>query len=642
MLHINDLTYRIEGRLIIDHATAAIPTKSKVGLVGRNGSGKSTLLGLITGQLQSESGTISTPRTAKIGTVAQEAPGTEASIVDTVLEADTERADLLRRAEIETDPNMIAEIQLRLIDIDAHSAPARAAAILSGLGFDNDVQNDPCSSFSGGWRMRIALAGALFAAPEILLLDEPTNYLDLEGIIWLQAHLKIYPNTVVIVSHDRDLLNNSVDGILHLTKGKLNFYKGNYDWYEKTLREQQALNLKQKKKQDDQRRHLQGFVDRFRAQANKASQAQSRLKALARLQPIALVAEERVAPFHFPSPDRPLAPPLISMEDVSVGYAPDEPVLRDISLRLDPDDRIGLLGANGNGKSTFAKLLSDRLQPLSGRKKQSKKLTVGYFAQHQLDELDPEETPFDHIRALMPNASQGQVRSRLGGLGFGIDTADTKAKLLSGGEKARLLFALASFSAPDLLILDEPTNHLDTQAREALIVALNDYEGAVILIAHDSHLLAACAERLWLVDKGTVASFDGDLEDYRNLLLSERRSQRRKAKKNKKDKKDKNPEPPVITTPQQRQEDRRTSAEQRAKLAPLKRQVEDMEKQIAKLTQELAKLDEALGDSSLYDKDPAKMTELSKQRGLVAKQHAELEDKWLEAHADYEKQVAQA
>jgi len=638
MLHINDLTYRIEGRLIIDHATAAIPSGHKVGLVGRNGSGKSTLLGLITGQRQPESGTITKPRIAKIGTVAQEAPGTEASILDTVLVADIERTELLARAEVETDPHMIAEIQMRLVDIEAHSAPARAASILSGLGFANEVQNNPCSSFSGGWRMRIALAAALFAAPDILLLDEPTNYLDLEGIIWLQAHLKAYPNTVVIVSHDRDLLNNSVDGILHLTQGKLNFYKGNYDWYEKTIREQQALNLKLKKKQDDQRRHLQGFVDRFRAQANKASQAQSRIKALARLQPIAAIAEERVAPFHFPSPDRPLAPPLISMDDISVGYAPDKPVLRDVTLRLDPDDRIGLLGANGNGKSTFAKLLSDRLQPLSGRKKQSKKLTVGYFAQHQLDELDPEESPFDHIRALMPDASQAQVRSRLGSLGFGIETADTKAKMLSGGEKARLLFALASFSAPDLLILDEPTNHLDTQAREALIVALNDYEGAVILIAHDSHLLEACAERLWLVDKGTVASFDGDLNDYRQLLLSDRRSEKRKAKQKQKDIKSNLQNE---SSPQSRQESRKAGAEARKKLAPLKRIVAETEGQIANLEKELAQLDAKLSDTGLYDKDPDQVTKLTKQRGLIAKQKIELEDKWLEAHTEYEEKLAE-
>jgi ATP-binding cassette, subfamily F, member 3 len=526
MLHINGLTYRIEGKPLFEGATAAIPAGHKVGLVGRNGTGKSTLLRLITGEIAPDGGSISIPKRAHIGQVAQEAPGGPESLLDTVLAADAERAALLAEADTATDPERISEIHLRLHDIDAHSAPARAASILAGLGFDDAAQAQPCSAFSGGWRMRVALASVLFAAPDLLLLDEPSNYLDLEGVMWLENFLRSYPHTVILVSHDRDILNSSVDAILHLENRKLTLYSGGYDRFEDTRREQQRLQLKLRKKQDEMRRHMEAFVDRFRAQANKARQAQSRLKALAKMQPIAAAVEESVVPFGFPSPERALANPLIRIENGAVGYDPDTPVLRDLDLRLDADDRIALLGANGNGKSTLAKLLAGRLAPCAGHRRASKKMETGFFAQHQMDDLDPAKSPYDYVAALMEDATEAQKRAKLGQLGFGADKADTKCENLSGGEKARLLMALAAFGAPHLLILDEPTNHLDVDSREALIRALNEYEGAVVLISHDRHLVEACADRLWLVAGGTAAPYDGDIASYRAQVTGPKSSNR--------------------------------------------------------------------------------------------------------------------
>jgi ATP-binding cassette subfamily F protein 3 len=627
MLHINDLTYRIDGRLLIDHASAAIPTGHKVGLVGRNGSGKTTLLHLITGELVPESGGITVPRNARIGTVAQEAPGGSRSLIDTVLAADTRRAALMAEADHATDAHRIAEVQLLLTDISAHSAPARAATILAGLGFDEAAQARPCAEFSGGWRMRVALAAILFVEPDVLLLDEPTNYLDLEGTIWLESYLKSYPHTVLIVSHDRDLLNKAVEAILHLDKGKLTYYSGGYDRFERTRREQQAVQLKLKKKQEDARRHMQDYVDRFRYKASKARQAQSRLKALARMEPVAAMVDERVAPFVFPSPAKAMSPPLIRFEDAAVGYIAVRPVLRNITLRLDPDDRIGLLGANGNGKSTFAKLLARRLSVADGRMSMSRKVEIGYFAQHQLDELNPAQSPYDHIRELMPEATEAQVRARLGALGFGFGKADTKADNLSGGEKARLLFALASFGAPHLLILDEPTNHLDVDSREALVRAINDYEGAVVLISHDRHLIETCADRLWLVADGTVTPYDGDIEEYRRSLLDlGRRKQAGGAER--------------LASRQvstiDRVEQKRRDAEARARVAPLKRKVEALEAEIAATQTELARIDGRLADTAFYDRYPDAAAALVRERGECAKKLNRLEHDWYAASEAFE------
>ncbi len=626
MLHINELTHRIEGRLLFDRATAGIPAGHKVGIVGRNGTGKTTLLRILSGELAPDDGTVSTPKLARIGGVAQEAPGGPESLIDTVLAADAERAALLREAETATDPARIAEIQLRLNDIGAHSAPARAAQILAGLGFDEETQQRPCSEFSGGWRMRVALASVLFTAPDILLLDEPTNYLDLEGTLWLQSFLASYPHTVLIVSHDRDLLNTSVGAILHLMNGKLTLYSGGYDTFEETLRERQRLQLKLRKKQDEARRHMEAFVERFRAKASKATQAQSRLKALAKMQPIAAEIENGVLPFAFPNPPTRLGNPLIRLENAAVGYAGDRPVLRDLNLRLDSDDRIALLGANGNGKSTLAKLLCGRMDPANGHRRASKKLSVGYFAQHQLDELSPLKSAYDHIAALMPDATEAQKRARTAAAGFGADKADTPAGKLSGGEKARLLFALASFGAPHLLILDEPTNHLDVDSREALIHGLNAYEGAVILISHDRHLIEATADRLWLVQDGSVRVYDGDLDSYNAELLARSRTPKTNGAAGGR----------RANGGQTRQDQRRAAANARAGLAPLRRRAEALEKEMEKMTAKLAKLDAALSESGLYEREPGKAQELMKERGSLAKALAEAETSWLEASEEYE------
>ncbi len=526
MLHINDLTHRIEGRLLFDKATAAIPAGHKVGIVGRNGTGKTTLLRMMAGEIAPDDGGISWPKTARLGGVAQEAPSGDESLIDTVLAADTERAALMTESETATDPARIAEIQLRLNDIGAHAAPARAAQILAGLGFDEEAQQRACREFSGGWRMRVALAAVLFTAPDILLLDEPTNYLDLEGTLWLQNFLASYPHTVLIVSHDRDLLNTCVGAILYLSNGKLALYAGGYDDFEEALRERQRLQLKLKKKQDDAKRHMEAFVERFRAQASKARQAQSRLKALSKMQPIAAEMESDVRPLNFPSPLTKLGNPLIRLEAASAGYSEDRPVLSGLNLRLDSDDRIALLGANGNGKSTLAKLLCGRLETLGGDRRASKKLTFGYFAQHQLDELNPQKSAYDHIAEKMPDATEAQKRARTAAAGFGPDKADTVAAKLSGGEKARLLFTLVGFYNPHLLVLDEPTNHLDVDSREALIHGLNAYEGAVVLISHDRHLIEATADRLWLVQNGTATVYDGDMDSYNAELLARARDQR--------------------------------------------------------------------------------------------------------------------
>jgi ATP-binding cassette subfamily F protein 3 len=527
MLHINALTYRVQGRLILDGATAAIPAGHKVGLVGRNGSGKTTLLKLVTGALSPETGTVSVARRARVGSVAQEAPGGPESLLEVVLAADEERSALMARAEKAEDPHDIAEIQTRLADISAHSAPARAAAILSGLGFVANQHGAPCSALSGGWRMRVALAAALFASPDVLLLDEPTNYLDLEGTIWLKSFIRDYPHMVLIVSHDRDLLNDAVHAILHLDRGKLGLYEGNYDSFERQRREKQALLMKFKKKQDAQRRHMQSFVDRFRYKASKARQAQSRLKAIARLEPVAEMIEDRVAPFIFPDPPKPLNPPLIRLEGAAAGYDGERPVLRNLDLRIDSDDRIALLGQNGNGKSTFAKVLCGKLALMQGTMHHHRQLARGYFAQHQMDELDFSLSPYDYFRQLMPHATEAQRRARLGAYGFVSDIAESKCAVLSGGEKARLLFALAAVHAPHLLVLDEPTNHLDVDSREALIHAINDYQGCVVLISHDKHLIETTVDRLWLVADGTVRPFDGDIDDYTRCVLEQARGGRK-------------------------------------------------------------------------------------------------------------------
>jgi ATP-binding cassette, subfamily F, member 3 len=522
MLQIENLTFDAWGRRFFNRANVMIPAGTKVGLVGRNGVGKSTLFKLITGDLAPQEGDIVLPKTARIGSVDQEHPATPVTLLNTVLAADTVREKL--NAQLETaEPEELAEIYERLNAIDADQAPARAAEILSGLGFSNSDLDRPMAEFSGGWRMRVALAAALFAEPDLLLLDEPTNYLDLEGALWLEARLKVYPQTALIISHDRELLNNSVGAILHLSEGGLDLYTGGYDDFERRRAEKSRLQAATRVKQEAERAHLQKFIDRFRAKASKASQAQSRIKRLAKLEPIAEVVEERVAPFTLPSPKRPLAPPLLQLDGATVGYDQNI-VLRNLNLRLDVDDRIGLLGVNGAGKSTFAKLLAGALPLLSGQMNRESRIKVGWFHQHQIEALDPEDTPLDIIRRELPDDSESSRRSRLAQFGLSFDKQDTTIANLSGGERARLLLNLIAMGAPHLLILDEPTNHLDIDSRRALLDALNDYEGAVILITHDRSLIDLVADRLWLTADGRIEAFKGDMDDYARFVLDRARA----------------------------------------------------------------------------------------------------------------------
>ncbi|WP_435141790.1 ABC-F family ATP-binding cassette domain-containing protein [Pseudopelagicola sp. nBUS_19] len=605
MLRINNISYSVAGRPLITNATATIPTGHKVGLVGRNGTGKTTLFRLIRGELALETGQIELPTKARIGGVAQEVPSSQVALIDTVLAADTERASLMKEAEDASDPTRIAEIQTRLVDIDAWSAEARASSILKGLGFDFADQARPCSDFSGGWRMRVALAAVLFSQPDLLLLDEPTNYLDLEGALWLENYLGKYPHTVVIISHDRGLLNRAVGAILHLEDKRLTFYQGPYDQFAQQRAEKLAQAEAMAKKQNARRAHLQSYVDRFRYKADKAKQAQSRLKALAKMQPIASPQEAALRRFAFPTPEE-LSPPIINIENGSTGYN-DTVVLNRMNLRIDQDDRIALLGKNGQGKSTLSKLLSNRLNLIDGRMIRAGKLRVGYFAQHQVDELHIDETPLDHLRRERPTKTPTQLRSIMAGFGLGADQAETKVASLSGGQKARLSLLLATLDSPHLLILDEPTNHLDIESREALVEALTDYTGAVVLVSHDMHLLSMTADRLWLVTDGTVCPYDGDLETYRAQLLTR--------------------EKPVGRT---HQEVRKRPS--RDTILTLRSEVRKCEQRVDKLNEMNDKVAAKLADPTLYEEgNLGEMDVWQRKYAEVRDAQARAEELWLRA-----------
>lgn len=607
MLRIDDISYSIQGRPLFAGASATVPEGHKVGLVGPNGAGKTTLFRLIRGESQLDGGEISLPNRARIGGVAQESAATGRSVLDTVLDADQERTALMAESATATDPHRIAEIQTRLTDIDAWSAEARAATILDGLGFSTADQARPTSDFSGGWRMRVALAGVLFAQPDLLLLDEPTNYLDLEGALWLEGYLARYPHTVIIISHDRGLLNRAVGHILHLENKKLTLYTGGYDSFTRIRAEKRALLAAEAKKQSDRRAHLQSFVDRFGAKASKARQAQARVKMLAKMEPITAPEEAKFHRFTFPQPEE-LSPPIVAMEGVSVGYG-DRAVLKKLHLRIDQDDRIALLGRNGQGKSTLSKLLAERLGTMEGKVTRSSKLRVGYFAQHQVDELHLDETPLDHIRSVRPNEGQAKQRARLAGFGLMEAQAETKVGQLSGGQKARLSLLLATIDAPHLLVLDEPTNHLDIESREALSEALNDYTGAVVLVSHDMHLLGLVADRLWLVKDGAVAPYEGDLDDYRKFLLSGDAPAEKPA------------EPAKPAAPKRPSRD--------AVLA-LRAEARKAEERVQKLTEMMGKLDVKLADPGLYN-DPYEAKKWGRKRAEAVRALAFAEELWMGA-----------
>ncbi|WP_288939473.1 ABC-F family ATP-binding cassette domain-containing protein [uncultured Roseovarius sp.] len=607
MLRINDISYSVAGRPLIEHASATIPDGHKVGIVGRNGTGKTTLFRLIRGELALETGDITLPSRARIGGVAQEVPGNEVSLIDTVLAADTERAALLTEADTATDPTRIADIQTRLADIDAWSAEGRAASILKGLGFTDAEQAQPCSAFSGGWRMRVALAAVLFAEPDLLLLDEPTNYLDLEGALWLESYLARYPHTVLVISHDRGLLNRAVGSILHLEDRKLTLYQGGYDTFAKTRAARVAAAESEAQKQEARRAHLQSYVDRFRYKADKAKQAQARIKALARMQPITRPQEAALRKFSFPEPEE-LSPPIVRLDGAAVGYD-GKAVLSRLDLRIDQDDRIALLGRNGEGKSTLSKLLAGKLDAMDGRIHTASKLRIGYFAQHQVDELHLDETPIDHIRRLRPDEAPARLRARLGGFGIGAEQAETLVGKLSGGQKARLSLMLATIDAPHMLILDEPTNHLDIESREALVEALTAYSGAVILVSHDMHLLSLVADRLWLVKDGRVTPYEGDLDSYRNMLLAGDKP----AKPQTRDKPTPKPRRPA-----------------REALIALRQDVKKCEQRVDKLNEMREKVAAKLADPAIYD-DTYGVAEWQKKYAEIEDGLARAETLWMTA-----------
>jgi ATP-binding cassette subfamily F protein 3 len=594
-----------------------LPAGSKAGLVGKNGSGKTTLFNLIMGRLSVDGGTIEVHPRARIGAVAQEAPGDAMSPLEVVLAADTERAALLAEAEHATDGHRIAEIHTRLADIDSHTAEARASTILKGLGFDQERQLAPSAELSGGWRMRVALAGVLFSQPDLLLLDEPTNYLDLEGTLWLEKYLASYPYTVLLISHDRDLLNKAVSSIVHLERGKLTLYRGGYDTFEETRRMQMELNNKGREKTLAQIAHLQKFVDRFKAKASKAAQAQARVKMIEKLKPPAALFDEYAAPFSFPDPKKIPASPMITFDDVSVGYG-DKVILRGITNRIDPDDRIALIGVNGNGKSTFAKLLAGDLRPMGGEMRKGKGLEIAYFAQHQMDKLRPEWTPFEHVVELMPYDSEAKRRSRIAQMGLTTSRMDTLVKNLSGGERARLLLGLITFGGPGMLILDEPTNHLDIDSRDALVAALNDYSGAVLIISHDRHLIDATVDKLWIAQNGTIEEFDHDLDFYQRMLTSAGNP------------KDNGKKPAAVSSQDERKQQRQDAAQRRAEIAPLKKQIKDFEQKISRLRNELAKVESILADPKTYDGAPERIILLGKDKSRFEGEIARGEERWLE------------
>ena len=588
--------------------------------MGRNGTGKTTLFKAITGVYDTDGGTICIPQGMRLGQVAQEAPGTEENLIEIVLAADTERSRLLAELETTTDGNAIANIQTRLNDIDAYSAEARAATILAGLGFDHEAQMRPVASFSGGWRMRVALAAVLFSSPDLLLLDEPTNYLDLEGTIWLENFVTRYPHTVLLISHDRDLLTRSVNSIVHLENNKLTFIRGITTPLSGAMRKKANSSKSSLKNKRPNAKRWRLFCPTLPRKASKAKQAQSRLKALSKLPPVESLVQEGVQPIQFPEPAKEIASPAIAIRNVSVGYPEAPNILKKLNLRIDADDRIALLGANGNGKSTFAKLIAERLKG-DGEIVQSPHFNTAFFAQHQIDDLRPKESAYEHVRSAMPDAPEAKVRAAVAQMGLATHKMDTKAESLSGGEKARLLIGLAALNNPNLLILDEPTNHLDIPARRSLIDALNNYSGAVILISHDTHLIEATMERLWLVEGGTIEPFNGDMSEYRSHILS-----LSKGSKTKKE----------VTPKINKAEQRKQAAEAQAAQADIRKKLKKAEALVEKWSDEVNKLENKLADPKLYEGDNTELQKLTRKRAEVGVQLTKAEDAWMEISEELE------
>lgn len=619
MLSITDITYTIGARTILEDCNVNIVDGWKVGVIGINGAGKSTLFKLISDELTPDRGEIKISARQRLGQVRQDIEECDTPLIDMVLEADEEMSALMKATETETDPNKIADIYMRLTELDAYSAPSRAAILLTGLGFKEHELRQPFSSFSGGWRMRVALAAALFVQPEILLLDEPTNHLDLEAIIWLEGYLANYPHTLLIISHDREILNKCIDHVVHIDQQTMTLYTGNYDTFERERAAKRGLQQKMHAKQQAQRAHMQAFVDRFKAQATKAKQAQSRVKALERMDIVDAVIADRAVQFSFPE-SKVIAPPLISIRDASVGYTEGEPILEHIFESIDTTARIGLLGANGNGKSTMMKLIAGKLNAMSGEMTRSGKLKIGYFSQHQTEELDVDETPVQSLSRMLREktgeAPESKIRAKLGQFGFSRDLADNKIGQLSGGEKARLLFAFMSYDAPHMLLLDEPTNHLDVDAREALVQALNNYNGAIIMVSHDPGMVERVVDQLWLIKDGRCSAFNGDIQAYRKFVVKARNEERKKATKPK----------PI---------EEETAVKPTKSPSTLKRELEKAEKNIATLTSKKETLETALADPEIYN-NVEKMKDTQSTYNTVSKDLEAQEEVWISTQAALE------
>lgn len=630
MIYINNLEVMRGNNTLLNNACATIYPHKRVGLIGRNGCGKSTLFALIKKEILPENGDINIPSSWVISSVAQETPGLEESALDYVIDGDKQYRALekeLKAAEEANDGMKAASLHMELENIQAYTINSRAGRLLLGLGFSTADFTKPTKEFSGGWRMRLNLAQALICRSDLLLLDEPTNHLDLDTVMWLEDWLKAYPGTLIIISHDRDFLDNICTNIIHIEHKKLNCYTGNYTDFEVERAQRLALEKAMYDKQQTELAHMQAFVDKFRYKATKAKQAQSRLKAMERMEKIVLAQADSPFSFSFFENENVLPPNLIRMDNLTAGY-PDKTVLTSIKMNIVPGSRIGLLGRNGAGKSTLIKTIAGEIPPLSGEFALAKAVKVGYFAQHQLEYLDPEGTPLSHLTALAPDARELELRSFLGGFGFSGDKVTDPVGHFSGGEKARLVLALLVWQKPNLLLLDEPTNHLDLQMREAIIIALSSFKGALIVVSHDRHLLRTTTDEFYSVSEGKVFPFDGDLDDYHEYLMELDKKEQEKLNA---EKADERAHKPVQTNDNFKNKDqKRAEAAFRKTLSPLKKEIEKLEHSLDELNARKNELETILADASIYE--AARKNELQAyllEQSSVSEKLEEVETGWM-------------
>ncbi|RUO56500.1 ATP-binding cassette domain-containing protein [Pseudidiomarina homiensis] len=620
MISIRGMALMRGGNVLLQNSDITIFPGHHVGVVGRNGTGKSSLFALMRGELQVEQGECDVPKQWRIASVKQETPGLEQAALDYVLDGDTElRAleDQLKQAEVQNDGHAIGRLHDQLATIGAYEAPARAASLLAGLGFSDEQFQQPVKAFSGGWRMRLNLAQALIARADLLLLDEPTNHLDVDAIFWLEDWLQRFPGTLLLISHDRDFLDAVCQQIVHIEQQTATSYNGNYSSFERQYAEQIAQQQAQFEKEQAQRKHLQKYIDRFRYKASKARQAQSRIKALERLTASAPLVANSQFQFGFRDPEQ-LPNPLLTLDDVQAGYG-DTVILRSIKFNLVPGSRIGLLGRNGAGKSTLVKLLAGELQPQQGTLQLNSGIKLGYFAQHQLELLDSQATPLQHIQRLDAHATEQQLRDFLGSFGFSGDQATRQVAPMSGGEKARLVLAIIVYQKPNLLLLDEPTNHLDSVMREALVYALQDFAGAMVIVSHDRHLLRTTVDEFFLVANAQVQPFDGDLDSYHEWLQNQQKARSESQE---------SPSSPKVD----RKTEKREAAARRQQLKPFKDAVANYEKEVHKCEQALADINAQLADNSLYEaENKPRLTELLQQQASLQQTLSQAEEQWMEA-----------